>query len=186
MAANSYDATTGRPIFVDTDPPDIKVDPTQAALYAADVGNRIIRANLAALQAYAYKRKGLTGIALDTLITYVYDGSGWVTLTSTWVTGWSGLTAASGWTANGGAAISPRVSREGYTVTYQGGFFNGTANTTATTLPDWARPSREIRVHGALAADAATPVTVRIFANGAFQPSGPVVHTTSSLMWSVL
>lgn len=77
MAVNSNDPTTGRPIFVDTDAPDIKVDPTEAAKYAADVGNRIIRANFAALEAYAYKRAGLMGHALDTGANYVHTGSGW-------------------------------------------------------------------------------------------------------------
>lgn len=79
MAVNSYDPTTGRPIFVDTDAPDIKVDPTEAAKYAADVGTRIIRANLAALDAYGYKRKGLKGFALDTGYEYVHNGTAWVT-----------------------------------------------------------------------------------------------------------
>lgn len=79
MAVSSYDPTTGRPIFIDSDAPDIKVDPTQAAVYAADVGNRIIRANLAGLDAYPYKRKGLLGYALDTGYEYVHDGSAWTT-----------------------------------------------------------------------------------------------------------
>lgn len=76
MAVNSYGAD-GHPIFVDTDAPDIKVDPTKAAEYAGDVGNRIIRADLAALNAYAYKRDGLRGITLDTDTEYGYDGSSW-------------------------------------------------------------------------------------------------------------
>lgn len=74
---NSYDPVTGRPIFVDTDAPDIKVDPTEAARYAADVGNRIIRASLAELNAYAYKRPGLLGFAADTGAEYVYASAGW-------------------------------------------------------------------------------------------------------------
>lgn len=77
MAVNSYDPTTGRPIFVDTDAPDIKVDPTEAAKYAADVGNRVVLANLAALDAYTYERAGLSGHALDTGVEYVHDGTGW-------------------------------------------------------------------------------------------------------------
>lgn len=78
MAVNSYDSTNGRPIFVDTDAPDIKVDPTEAAKFAADVGNRIVRADLAGLNSYTYKRAGLAGHALDTKTDYVHDGSGWV------------------------------------------------------------------------------------------------------------
>jgi hypothetical protein len=77
MAVNSYDPTTGRPIFIDTDPPDIKVDPTEAAKYAADVGNRIVRPNLAALEAYEFKRAGLEGVAEDTGAVYGHNGSGW-------------------------------------------------------------------------------------------------------------
>lgn len=78
MAVDSYDATTGRPIFLDTGAPDIGVDPTEVGKYAADVGNRIIRADLAALDLYAYKRQGLGGHALDTKVNYVHDGTGWV------------------------------------------------------------------------------------------------------------
>lgn len=77
MAVNTNDPTTGRPIFNDNDPPDIKVDPGAAASYAEEVGNRIVKADLAALNLYAYKRAGLTGHALDTKTDYVHDGSGW-------------------------------------------------------------------------------------------------------------
>lgn len=169
MAVNRYDATTGRPIFDDNDAPDIKVDPTQAALYASDVGNRIIRANLAALNAYVYKRKGLEGYALDSGITYVHDGSGWVSLNTTWDMPWTNLTAATGWTANTGGG-SPQVSLQGGIAWYRGGLFGGTANTTATTLPAWATPTRTSRVR---ANDTTTGVVyVRIFTNGVLQPSG--------------
>ncbi|MEV4777434.1 hypothetical protein [Microbacterium sp. LWH12-1.2] len=78
MAVDSYDATTGRPIFLDTGAPDTGVDPTAAGIYAADVGNRIVRANLAGLDAYPYERAGLAGHALDTDTDYVHDGSGWL------------------------------------------------------------------------------------------------------------
>lgn len=78
MAVDSYDATTGRPIFLDTGAPDIGVDPTAVGIFAADVGNRIVRANLAALEAYPYEHEGLMGYALDTDQDYVYNGSGWV------------------------------------------------------------------------------------------------------------
>lgn len=78
MAVDSYDPTTGRPIFLDTGAPDTGVDPTAAGIYAADVGNRVVRANLAGLDAYPYKRSGLAGYALDTKFNYVHDGSGWV------------------------------------------------------------------------------------------------------------
>lgn len=77
MAVDEYDPVTGSPIFKDTGAPDVGVDPTEAAKYAARVGNRIMGANLAALNAYAYKRKGLKGVALDTLREYTHDGSAW-------------------------------------------------------------------------------------------------------------
>lgn len=77
MSVNRYDPTTGRPIFENADAPDIKVDPGAAALYAEEVGNRIVKANLAALDAYPYKRQGLMGHALDTNTDYMHDGSGW-------------------------------------------------------------------------------------------------------------
>lgn len=78
MAANGSNPTTGAPRFLDTDAPDIKVDPQLAANYAADVGNRIVRADKAALDAYAYKREGLEGFAKDTDRTYWHNGVDWV------------------------------------------------------------------------------------------------------------
>ncbi len=77
MTVNHYDATDGHPIFDDLDAPDIKVDPTAAALYAAEVGNRIVKTNLAALDAYGYKRAGLSGRALATNAEYVHTGTAW-------------------------------------------------------------------------------------------------------------
>lgn len=77
MAVDDYDDTTGRPIFLDSGAPDTGVDPTAVGIYAAEVGNRIVKANLAALDAYAYKRAGLSGHALDTKLEYIHDGSGW-------------------------------------------------------------------------------------------------------------
>jgi hypothetical protein len=77
MAASSLDPVTGAPRFLDTAPPDIKLDPQLAADYAADVGNYIVRADLAALVSYAYKREGLQGYAKDTDRRYVHDGTDW-------------------------------------------------------------------------------------------------------------
>lgn len=78
MSVNRYDTTTGRPIFDNGDAPDIKVDPGAAATYAEEVGNRIVKANIAALEAYPYRRAGLMGHALDTKKEYVHTGTGWV------------------------------------------------------------------------------------------------------------
>lgn len=181
MSVNNYDPVTGRPVFLDTDAPDIKVDPTAVGIYAADVGNSIVRANLAALNSYAYKRKGLSGYALDTGIVYSHDGSGWVPLNSTWETGWTNLTAASGWTANSGGG-TPQVSLQGGIAYYRGGLFGGTASTTATTLPTWARPTRTTSLRANDASNA--PIFVRIFTNGALQPSANL-GTETMFSWSV-
>lgn len=89
MAVDTYDPTTGRPIFSDSGAPDIGVDPTAVGIYAAEVGNRIVKANLTALNAYPYKRTGLHGEALDTGLEYRYSGSGWVRIqTSRLITQW--------------------------------------------------------------------------------------------------
>ena len=100
MAVDSYDSTTGRPIFSDSGAPDIAVDPTEVGKYAADVGNRIVRANLSALNSYGYKRAGLTGHALDTKTDYVHDGTGWVATVAD--TGWVALPFGGTWANLGG------------------------------------------------------------------------------------
>lgn len=116
MAVDSYDPTTGYPIFVDTGAPDTGVDPTEVAKYAADVGNRIVRANLAALDAYVYKRAGLSGHALDTKVDYIHDGSGWVQVgASPWV---NVATFGAGWAATAG--YTPQVRRQGSRVDLRG------------------------------------------------------------------
>jgi len=128
-------------------------------------------------------RDGLTWVETDTRITRQYfTATGWIRLP--FEQPWTALTAASGWTANTGLA-SPRITRDGDTVFYQGGLFGGGANTTATTIPDWARPTRTLRVGGLLAADGTTPTFARIFANGAFQPGATAVHQESSAVWTV-
>lgn len=77
MAVNSYDPTTGHPLFVDTDAPDIKVDPTKAAEYAGKVGTRLI-GTTAERVAYAYARRGLGWYDTTADMDYVHTGSGWV------------------------------------------------------------------------------------------------------------
>lgn len=78
LAIDERDPLTGYPKFLDTGAPDIGVDPTEAAKYASEVGNRIMLANKSALDAYDYRRKGLRGKALDTGYEYEHDGTGWV------------------------------------------------------------------------------------------------------------
>jgi len=77
MASNGVDSTTGYPKFPEEDAPQLGSDLEEVAAFAADVGTRIVRANLAGLNAYAYKRAGLSGHALDTGLDYVHDGSAW-------------------------------------------------------------------------------------------------------------
>lgn len=119
MAVDSYDPTTGRPIFVDTGAPDIGVDPTEVGKYAADVGNNVIRANLAALEAYGYKRAGLHGHALDTGFDYVHDGSGWVRRTASKALA-SGVVVCP---ASGGGGSTPLFWSEVIDVEFPAGMF---------------------------------------------------------------
>jgi len=127
-------------------------------------------------------REGLTWVETDTRVTRQwFTATGWIRLP--FEQPWAALSPASGWSANTGAG-APRITRDGDTVIYQGGLFGGAANTTATTVPEWARPTRTIRVGGGFAADGTTPTGVRVFANGALQPFS-ILHAESSLMWSV-
>lgn len=95
MAVDSYESTTGRPIFLDSGAPDIAVDPTAVGIYAAEVGNRIVKANLAALNSYTYRRAGLMGRALDTGTEYIHNGTGWVKVLED--TGWITLPLTGSW-----------------------------------------------------------------------------------------
>jgi hypothetical protein len=109
VAVDSVDPITGAPQFSDAGAPDTGVDPTEVAKYAADVGNRIVRANLAALNAYTWKRAGLRGVALDTGIEYAHNGSGWVATE---------------------ARLSGRVNRSATATTFpSSGYTNVSANT---------------------------------------------------------
>ncbi len=113
MAVDSTDPTTGRPIFLDTGAPDIGVDPTEVGKYAADVGNRIVRADLAALEAYAHKRAGLSGHALDTGTDYDHTGTGWVPVF------YKPASVADVRTGTWDSVSSDEISRVGRLVTYR-------------------------------------------------------------------
>lgn len=76
MAVNRFDSITGRPIFEDADAPDIKVDPSEAAKYAADVGNFIIRGTTGR-NTYAYQREGLMCYDTDLDAVFIHSGTGW-------------------------------------------------------------------------------------------------------------
>lgn len=130
MAVDSYDATTGRPIFLDSGAPDIGVDPTAVGIYAAEVGNRIVKANLAALNSYAYKRAGLKGHALDTKFDYLYDGSGWVRVATVKAVA-SGSVACP---ASGGSGVSPVFFSDLIDVTFPTGLFSSAPQVTVQTV----------------------------------------------------
>lgn len=77
MAADSNDPTTGAPIFSDTGAPDVGVDPTQAAAFAASVGTRPI-GTTTARNAYGYARNKLRWGDTTTGLDYEHTGSAWV------------------------------------------------------------------------------------------------------------
>lgn len=130
MAVDSYDATTGRPIFSDSGAPDVGVDPTAVGIYAADVGNAIIRANLAGLNSYAHKRAGLRGYALDTKLNYVHDGAGWVQRQPA-----KAIAAGSvACPTTGGSGVSPVFFSDLIDVTFPTGLFTSAPQVTVQTL----------------------------------------------------
>jgi hypothetical protein len=192
MAVNSFDPVTGSPRFVDTDAPDIKVDPQKAAEYAADVGNRIMRANLAALDAYPYKRKGLRGKALDTMIEYEHTGSSHVPVSARLVgrvkrsssattfpsSGYTNVAANTFWTADVNQGVAsynagwtiPITSR--YLVEYEiratGSFLAGITVNYAGASPSLILTSTPAAVQGIAAATVSA--TVKLTAGDVIRP----------------
>lgn len=82
MAVDSYDPTTGHPIFYDSGAPDIAFDPTEVARYASKVGTRLI-GTTAERVAYQYARPGLQWYDTTEKREYVYHQSaGWLHLLS--------------------------------------------------------------------------------------------------------
>lgn len=80
MAVNSYDATDGHPIFVDSDEPDVKLDPTKAAEYAAKAGTRAIGTTAQRTSppsGWPVAREGLRWRDTTNGVEYEHDGSGW-------------------------------------------------------------------------------------------------------------
>lgn len=112
-----------------------------------------------------------------------YNGDGWdkLAVASASDQPWTNLTAETNWTANTGAN-APKVKRVGTRVTYSGGLFGGPAGSTSTTLPSWARPTATVRV--AVPIGASGVGYVRVWANGAFQPSGDLGSETM-VAWDV-
>ena len=100
--------------------------------------------------------------------------------TSFW--GWTVLTPESGWSANTGA-LAPQVRRDGNVVYYRGGFYGGTAYTTASILPSWARPARTSAVWISNTANSAS--LLRLFNGGAIQPSTDAINAETQTSWTV-
>ena len=81
MAVNTWDPTTGHPIFADSDAPDIKLDPTKAAEYAGRGGTRGISGTADRLDppdGWPQLREGMAWYDTDTGHVYFHNGSGWV------------------------------------------------------------------------------------------------------------
>lgn len=76
MAASSFNATTGAPEYADADAPDVAVNPTEVAAFAATVGTRLIGDN-AAMIAYGYAREGLLWWDTDNDSEYRHNGTTW-------------------------------------------------------------------------------------------------------------
>lgn len=176
MAVDSFSPTDGHPIFLDTGAPDLAVDPTKVAEYAADVGNRIIRADLATLNAYAYKRKGLRGVALDTLTEYLHDGTSWVAQSGD--SGWIAPTYANGW-VDAAASEAGGYRKLNGVVYHKGRVALGTAGT-GYTLPAGFRPIQIMRVT-VPSAISATQTTVTINTNGTVVLAAGVEPNLSAL-----
>lgn len=140
MAADSRDPITGAYIFSDTGAPDMGVDPTLVSAQANDVGTRIVRANLAGLEAYEFKRAGLMGHALDSRVDYVHDGSGWVPLNGGTVVPLTAFSA--NWSGTSG--FTPYLVARGTTRTLYGAVSRGAGGALASmlTVPSGHRPAQ--------------------------------------------
>ena len=138
MAVNRYDPVEGFPIFEDTDAPDIKVDPTEAARFAAEVGNRIV-GTTTYLNNYEYQREGLRGYDVTLKREVLHNGAGWVVVFQ-YDTGWQTLPLEPGWSAYAGE--TPRYCRTGG-VLYLAGRCSATtaAGAVVSKLPVGMRPT---------------------------------------------
>lgn len=185
MAVNSYDPSDGHPIFVDTDAPDIKVDPTKVAEYAARVGTRLI-GSTAERTAYAYAREGLSWYDTDLDAEFIHDGSGWVKA-------WTPQTAAGSVvpTAGAGFTLSNNTlyTRDGWllgSIDYVKGVGALSHADVICTMPVGARPTNTCAVGGTMAPTPSQPYDVMITSAGVLQilvpPSG---RTGGSLHFAV-
>lgn len=143
MAASSYNATTGAPEYDDADAPDVAVNPTEVAAFAASVGTRLIGDDTS-MGAYAYAREGLQWYNTTDKATYVHDGTDWVK--RFWDTGWVNLAPSlvTGWTVQSPDELSYRV-KDGL-LQFRGRLdaTSGASQTILSTpLPVGARPAQE-------------------------------------------
>lgn len=76
MTSYAKDPSTGKPLFRDSDAPDVKQDPQEAADFAAEVGNMIV-GTTAYLANYQYQREGLEGYDTTLKAKMRCDGDGW-------------------------------------------------------------------------------------------------------------
>lgn len=139
MAVDSYDPTTGRPIFLDTGAPDIGVDPTAVGIYAADVGNYIIRDHYSELAAYPYQRAGLKGYTRLSGDEYIHTGAGWEIVGGS-PSAWATPTLATGWVAT--PNYTPMLKQIGLQVWLRGAVTSTGGNPQIMmTIPEHFRPS---------------------------------------------
>lgn len=157
MAVDNTNAVTGAPEYLNAAASDLGVDLTALGVYAADVGNRIVRANLAGLNAYTWKRQGLQGHALDTGQDYLHNGTGWVATVRD--SGWIPVTFAGTWT-NAAAGEECEIRLLNGVVYMKGRPAIGAAGT-AFTLPVGMRPKSIIKaIVAAAAGTTTTQVTI--------------------------
>lgn len=124
MAVNSYDPVDGHPIFVDSDAPDVKVDPTEAAKYAGKVGTRLI-GTTSARTAYTFAREGLEWYDTDLDSVFLHTGSGW----RLWERDWTSYTPTFSGFA-GSVAAQYKVDRGEVTVRIRVAITSMTSNPT--------------------------------------------------------
>lgn len=181
MASNGTQSGFGdAPAFPEEDALQIGGDLEEVARYARFRGNAI-RGTNAERDAYTDVTNGLLWSNTTTGALERYNGTSWQVVWER--TGWSTQTAANDWTANTGSN-APQVSRDGVIVTWRGGMFGGTSSSNATTVPTWARPTRDVRGQVTLS-DNTTIGRFRVATNGQVFFSGSI-STDAQFSWSVL
>lgn len=111
MTSYAKDPTTGHPLFRDSDAPDVKQDPQEAAEFAAKVGTRLIGTTTERTN-YEYARPGLLWWDTTLGTEFVYLPAGWTpryTPRTAFTPAWTGVTmgssATTGWWCRNGELI---------------------------------------------------------------------------------